>query len=63
VIIISRHPTFGDALDALFNNDAEDIAVRHVAGKWCVVRDPSAKADYDREQASAGIPYGTDFTW
>ena len=64
MVVLSKHACFGDALDALFARpDGDALAVRSVDGAWCVVRDREALAAFEREQARAAIPYGTDFTW
>ena len=47
--VISKHQTFGEALDGLFGRDEEDVAVRPVDGAWCVVREPAAFAAHARE--------------
>lgn len=37
--IISKHQTFGDALDAMFDDELQDLSTRQVDGQWCVVQE------------------------
>jgi hypothetical protein len=49
--VISKHETFGEAIDGMFDRPESelDLAVRHVDGQWCVVREPEAYAAHQRE--------------
>lgn len=56
MIVLSRHSTFGEALDHLFDSAHDDTCVASVDGQWCVVRDREALAAYEREERH----YATD---
>lgn len=52
--IISRHKSFGEALDAMFAHpsDATTVPTTPFEGEWWLVVDPDAVEQWEREQAS-----------
>lgn len=60
--VISKHSCFGEALDACFAHaDGDALAVRHVDGQWCLVRDTAALEAFERAERNAPhVSYGTD---